>query len=293
MGDDPCVSASVKQVKIESVDDRSVTFSTRSASRTGDPHECLRRKFTVPRAEVHTTPGKGVPQPVELKKGKTGRLYLTRAGWGTKSADGFQIHGMEDAQFKYPNCAAATQRLLTNLSVVPTSILVRGHLENETEFFDIELIGPDAAESQAIHWNSADYLDVRLSSRGARRLRLTSRSTTAKLWPISIKIKGSPAIDLAVSGEVDLLNIEMAEGEQELKYTKPGSPIKVTLTQLGVAAFHLTPQAVAELTGAAAHVVAPCHGCAQQTPERAQQVLERVGKRSGVTRRRPVRHGSV
>jgi hypothetical protein len=277
----------VKQVKIESVNDTHVAFSTRSASRTGDPHECLRRTFTVPRAEVHTTPGKGVPQPVELKKGKTGPLYLTRAGWATKSVDGFQIHGSEDVQLKAPVCAGGTPRLLTNLSVVPASILIRGHLEDDTEFFNIELIGPDAAESQAIRWNCADYLDVRLSSGGARRMRLKSRSTTAKIWPISIKIKGCPAFDLAVSGEVDLLNLEMAEGEQELTYAKPGSPVKLALTQVGVAAFHVTPQVVAELTGETAHAVHPCHGC-------AQQALERTAKRaSGVTRRRPQRDRSI
>jgi hypothetical protein len=287
MGDDPCISASIKQVKIESVNDTHVSFSTRSASKTGDPHDCLRRTFTVPRTEVYTAPITGAPLPVELAKNKIGTLYLSRAGWEARSSDGFQIHGKEDALFKYPLCAGATQRLLTNLSVIPTSIVVRGHLEDDTEFFDIELIGPDAAESQAIQWNSADYLDVRLSSRGARRLRLKSRSTTAKVWPISIKIKGCPAIDLAVSGEVDLLNIEMAEGEQELKYAKPRSPIKVVLTQVGVAAFHVTPQAVAELTGEIAHAAGPCHGC-------AQQALERAGKRGpGVTRRRPQRAGSV
>ncbi len=287
MPGDPCVAASIQQVKIENVNDTHVTFSARSASRTGDPHECLRRTFTVPRAEVHTPPAKGGPRPVELKKGKTGPMFLTRAGWETKSTDGFHLYGKQDALFKFPDCAAAMMRLLTNLSVVPTSIIVRGHLEDDTEFFDIELIGPDASESQAIHWSSADYLDVRLSSRGARRLRLKSRSMSAKLWPISIKIKGSPAIDLAVSGEVDLLNIELAEGEQEIKYAKPGAPIKVALTQVGVAAFHVTPQAVAELTGETAHAAVPCHGC-------AQQALERAGKRSsGVTRRRPLRDRSA
>jgi hypothetical protein len=176
---------------------------------------------------------------------------------------------------------------LTNLTVVPASILVRGHLDDDPEFFDLELIGPDATESQAIHWNSADYLEVRLSSRGARRLRLKSRSTTAKIWPISIKIKGCPAFDLAVSGEVDLLNIEMAEGEQDITYAKPRSPIKVALTQVGVAAFHVTPQAVAELAGEIAHPAQPCHGC-------AQQAVERSAKRTpGVTRRRPQRDRAI
>src|ERR1041384_5681739 len=221
MGDDPCRSASVKQVTIESVSDTNVSFSTRSASRTGDPHECLLRTFTVSRADVDMTPGKAAPPPVELKPGNTGLLYLTRAGWTAMSADGFAIHGSAEVALKVPDCAAGTARLLPRLTVVPTSIVVRGHLAGELEFFDLELLGPDAADAQAIHWNSANYLDVRLSSRGARRLRLKSRSTAAKIWPIAIRIKGSPAFDLAVSGEVDLLSAEMAEGPQEVAYAKP------------------------------------------------------------------------
>jgi hypothetical protein len=288
MGVDPCVAASTKLVKIEDVSDTHVTFSTRSASGAGGAEQSLLRTFTVPLTEVYTTPSEQGPLPVELKKGNTGALFLTRKGWETKSADGFSIFGSDAALFKIPNCAAAMQRLLTNLSVVPTSILIRGHLQDDTEFFDIELIGPDAAQSQAIHVNSADYIDVRLTSRGARRVRLKSRSMTAKLWPISIKIKGYPAIDLAVSGEVDLLDIEMADGEQELQYTRPGSPIKVALTQTGVAAFHVTPQAVVELTGEPAHAAAPCHGC-------AQQALDRAGKRAsaGSRRRAPLRDRSA
>jgi hypothetical protein len=287
MGDDPCRSASVKQVTIESVDDTSVSFSTRSASRTGDPHECLLRTFTVPRANVDMTPGKAAPPPVELKPGNTGPLYLTRAGWEVKSADGFTIHGSTEVQLKVPDCAAGTARLLTRLTVVPTSIVVRGHLAGEPEFFDLELLGPDVADAQAIHWNSANYLDVRLSSRGARRLRLRSRSMTAKLWPIAIRVKGSPAFDLAVSGEADLLNVEMAEGPQEITYAKPRAPIKIALTQLGVAAFHVTPQAVAELTGELAHPAQPCHGCGPQAAART------AGRPSGVTRRRAQRDRSL
>jgi hypothetical protein len=288
MGDDPCIGASVK-VKIASVDGSAVTFLARSASRTGDPAECLLRTFTVARAELYVPPATAVnvPQPVDLKPGNTGLLYLTRAGWDTKSSDGFLIHGTGDVLFKIPNCAAGAQRLLTNLSVVPTSIVVRGHLEGDAELFDLELIGPEAAEAQVIEWNSADYLDVRLTSRGARRLRLKSRSTTAKIWPISIKIKGCPAFDLAVSGEVDLLNIEMAEGEQVVNYAKPGASIKLALTQLGVAAFHVTPQAVAELTGEVAHAAAPCPGCAPHAPERT------IKRAPGVTRRRPARERSA
>jgi hypothetical protein len=276
MGDDPCIAASIKQVKIEDVNDTQVTFSARSASQSGDPHECLLRSFTVPLTAVYTAPLMGAPKPVDLVKGNIGLLYLTRAGWEAKSRDGFDLYGKGVVPFKTPNCAAAMPRLLTNLSVVPTSIVIRGHLEGDVEFFDLELLGPDAAESQALRWNGADYLEVRLSSRGARRLRLKSRSTTAKIWPISIEIKGRPAIDLAVSGEVDLLGTDMADGEQELSYAKPGAPIKLVLTQVGVAAFHLTAQAVAELT-------VPCHGC-------VEQAVERGGKRtSAAPRRRPLR----
>lgn len=281
MGGDPCNHASTQPVKIEGVDDKNVSFSTRSASLSGDPHESLLRTFTVPLAELYTKPIKGTPPPVELAKGRVGCLYLSRAGWEIKSPDGFNLYGKDQVLFKIPDCAAATVRLLTNLSVIPTSIIVRGHLEGETEFFDVELLGPDAAESQAIHWNGADYVDVRLTSRGARRLRLQSRSTTAKIWPISINIKGAPAIDQAVSGAVDVLRHEMADGNQAIVFGKPGAPVTLCLTQDGVSAFHLTPQAVAELSGGIGPATQPCcPGCVQQE-------LERTRKRaSGVTRRR-------
>lgn len=280
MGGDPCQAASIKTVKIESVDDKHVTFLTRSASRTGDRHECLLRSFTVPRSEVYTARIKGAAPSVELKKHKVGTLYLSRAGWETRSADGFPIFGKHAAQFKQPDCAAASTRLLTDLRVIPTSILVRGHLEGQSEFFDLELLGPDAAQAQAIDWSGADYLDVRLTPRGTKRLHLKPR-TVARIWPVSIVVKGSPAVDQAVSGEVDLLSDDLADGAQRLEYASRGDAIRVSLTQAGINAFHLTPQVVAELSiGAVRVVTAPCHGCAHRE-------LERTRKRgTGTARRR-------
>jgi hypothetical protein len=280
MGGDPCKAASIKRVKIENVDDKHVTFLTRSASRTGDRHECLLRSFTVPRSEVYTAAIKGAPPPVELKKNKLGALYLSRAGWETTSDDGYAIFGKHAATFKIPDCAAASTRMLTQLRVIPTSIVIRGHLEGAAEFFDLELLGPDAGESQAIDWNGADYIDVRLTPRGAKRLRLKPRAV-AKIWPISIVVKGNPAIDQAVSGEVDLLNDDLADGVQELEYRSPGAGVRVTLTQAGVNAFHLTPQVVAELSQHAVRVVSgACHGCAQREVERTRK------RAAGATRRR-------
>jgi hypothetical protein len=203
---------------------------------------------------------------------------LTRAGWDATSSDGFMIHGVEWTVLKEPLCAAAA-RVLTELVVVPSSITVRGHVEGETEFFDIELIGPDAAESQAIIWNGADYIDLRLSQRGARRLRVKARSTTVRFWPVRIRVTGAPQVDPVVSGEVDLLDIEMADRTQQLVYAKPGAAIKLVLSPDGVTAFHVTPQVVAERSGKTGRVVRPCQGCAEtghgRAPKRASRVAHR------------------
>lgn len=279
-GGDPCQFGIVPQVTIEAVTDTSVSFTTRSASRSGDPHEALRRTFTVPRTEVHEAPITGVPRPVAMKPGATGPLFLSRAGWKATTPDGFGIHGHDRAVLKLPSCAGAPRRVLSKLTVVPTSIAIRGHLAGETDFVDIELLGPDAAGPQRISWQGADYIELRLTPRGARRLGLKGRATTAKLWPIWIAIKGSPEIDRAVFGEVDLLNRAMADGEQDLVFAKPGAPITLSLTQDGVNAFHVTPQAVAELSMDLRHANQPCTGC-------AQQALEHAGKRvPGGARRR-------
>ena len=281
---DPCFGAGVEQVKIESASDTYVSFSTRSASQTGDLDECLLRTFTVPLAEVYTAPIQGIQQ-VKLVKGEIGTLVLSRAGWATKSSDGSQIFGGDRALFKEPKCAAMT-RLLTSLVVVPTSITVRGHLEGDSEFFDLELIGPDAADAQDIGWNGADYIDLRLTTRGARRLGLKPRPATVQIWPVRIRVTGAPVIDPSVTGEVDLLSIEMADRLQAFAYAKPGAPVKLVLSQDGVNAFHVTPQLVAELSGETARLVGTCHGCAQTVRDHARTRASRASRASRESRRR-------
>lgn len=236
----------VPQVKIEVVDDKNVSFATRSASRSGDAKESLLRTFQVPLTEVYTTPIPGAPKAVEMRPGATGPLYLSREGWETTTRDGFGIYGADRVSAKYPNEAAIPSPPLTRLTVVPTSIRIHGHLQGETAFFDIDLLGHDAAESQDIAWNSADYIELRLTEHGARRLHVKSGETTVKVWPIKIFIKGSPAIDRAIVGEVDILDSEMANSVQQLAFAKHGSPIVLALTPDGVDAFHVTPQAAAE-----------------------------------------------
>jgi hypothetical protein len=239
----------VPQVKIQAVDDKNVSFSTRSASKSGDAKEALLRTFTVPRTEVYTAPIPGAPTSVKVESGATGPLYLSLEGWKVTTPDGFGIYGANRTFGKFPNEGALPAAPLTRLIVVPTSICISGHLEGETEFFDIELLGPEAAEVQAIVWNSADYLELQLTDQGARRLRVKSRSTKVKVWPIKIVITGAPSIDPSVTGEVDLLDSEMADSVQHLAFAKRGAPITLALTPDGVDAFHVTPQAVAEQAG--------------------------------------------
>src|SRR4051812_20479661 len=93
-GGDPCFGAGVEQVTIESVSPQSVSFSTRSASLTGDPHECLLRTYKVSRVDVYEDPVAGAQHQVELASGATGTLFLSRAGWEATS-DGYKIHGNE------------------------------------------------------------------------------------------------------------------------------------------------------------------------------------------------------
>jgi hypothetical protein len=247
-----CTHAMVQQVTIEAVDDQTVTFTTRSASNPGNLDDSLRRTFTVPVSEVWTTPIEGAPPPVELRPGAVGNLFLSRAGWEAVSADGRQIFGAgtDAAVFKWPWCAAPP-RILCDLSVVPASVVVRGHLEGRAEFFEIELLGDDAAGTQHIRWNSTDYIELRVTARGAQRLGLGDAATTAKLWPTRITIAGSPACDRTISGEVDVLDAELAGWSQDIVLA-PGAPITLSLTLDGVSAFHVAPQAAARSAAGAA-----------------------------------------
>jgi len=244
----------VPQVKIQTVDDKTVSFATRSASQSGDAKESLLRTFTVPLSEVYTAPIPGAPTAVAMQPGATGPLYLSRESWNTTTPDGFGIYGAAQFDGKFPKEGAIPSAPLTKLTVVPTSIRIDGQLEGSAAFFEIELLGPQAAESQDITWNSADYLELRLTEAGARRLQVASGPmavTTVKVWPIKIVIAGSPAIDQTVSGEVDILDREMADSVQQFAFARQGAPIALLLTPDGVDAFHVTPEAVAEQSNAA------------------------------------------
>src|SRR5882762_347071 len=119
----------VEQVQIEHADDKTVTFGTRSGSKSGDRDECLRRSFTCPIAEVWTQPIEGAPPPVAMQPGAVGTLFLSRAGWQTRSADGYPIYGAGTPieRIKWPDNAAGSQ-LVGALTVIPSSIVVHGTL---------------------------------------------------------------------------------------------------------------------------------------------------------------------
>jgi len=241
-----CNFAIVQQVTIEWIDDRNVSFTTRGAG-DGTADQNLRRTFTVPLSEVYTQVIHGAPPPVAMVPGATGNLYLSREGWQATTADGcYRIFGVAQAIFKYPRCGAVATPPLTRLTVLPTSIIVRGHMPDDETFYDIELSGPDAAEAQDLAWNGVSYIEVHLTSRGARRMGLGAHARSVQLWPTRIRIKGSPAIDQAVLGEVDVLDAELAACTQHIAFTRRGGQVTLVLTQDGVNAFHVTPQAAAE-----------------------------------------------
>jgi hypothetical protein len=239
-----CNFAIVQQVTIVSIDDTNVSFTTRGTGPSGSSDENLRKIFTVARSEVYVRKIDGAPPSVDLIPGATGNLFLSRVGWQCVTNDGFRIYGCDHAIFKFPTCGGIATPIITQMTVIPTSIVVRGHLPEQTIFYDIELSGPDADHEQHIMWNGVDYIALRLTARGARRMGVGAHARAIDLWPTRIRIKGSPAIDQAVLGEVDVLDREMADCTQTLSFSRHGAPVTLRLTQDGVNAFHVTPQAV-------------------------------------------------
>jgi hypothetical protein len=240
----------VLAVTIDAVTARTVTFRARSASKTGDANECLLRQYTVPLEQIYVKPIAGAPDAVPLMPGASGNLFLSREGWQTLDDEGFGIYGIDHASFKWPLCGAAPSRVLSALHVVPTSIVVHGHLEGGDTFFELELLGPDAATSQSMTWDGANHVEIRLSPSGAAKLGVAAGATVATVWPTRILVRGAPAFDPVVHGVVDLLNHELAGEHQRLVFAAHGAPIALSLTQDGVNEFHVTPQAVAEFADA-------------------------------------------
>lgn len=234
--------AMVDKVQIEKVDDNNVTFATRSGTNSGDPDECLRRTFTCPVSEVWTHSITGAPPPVALQPGAVGNLFLSGTGLQTKSADGYSIYGAGSPllRLKWPDAAAISQ-LAGELSVVPTSIVVRGVPKDGGPFFDLELLGPDAADAQDITWNGAEYIKLRLTARGAKHLHMGEHATTMAVWPTKITVTGAPAGDPGDTGSIDVLDSELAALAQHLAFARHGAPVSLALTQLGFAVFHVVP----------------------------------------------------
>jgi hypothetical protein len=232
----------VPQVRIDRVDDMTVAFTTRSASRSGDADERLLRQFVCPLSEVATQPMPNAPAPVAMQAGAMGPLFLTAAGWQTKSADGYQLYGVGTpiARIKYPDDGAILE-FAGDLAVVPSSIVVHGTLAGATGFVDIELLGPDAAEGQHIAWTGAAYIALQLTPHGAKRLHLPAHVQTAEVWPTRIAITASPVSDPSVSGTVDILDSHLAAQAQDIAFARHHEPIRLTLTQNGFAALHTMP----------------------------------------------------
>lgn len=241
--------AVVEQVKIERIDETSVSFSTRTASKTGLADDCLLRTFTCPLSEVWTAPINGAPPPVAMRPGAIGCLYLSRAGWDTRSADGYMIFGATTGlpNFKYPDAAAAP-RMISHLMVIPTRLVVRGTPEGGSEAVELDLLGSDVAQAQEIAWSGADFIEVRLTQRGSQRLHHTGCGDTLRVWPTRFTVTGAPAVEPTLTGEVDLLNSELAALVQRVSFTRHGAPISLALTQDGFSAFHVVPGMTAPLS---------------------------------------------
>jgi hypothetical protein len=229
-----CTHALVANVTIESVDETTVSFWTRSESRTGDPSERLRRLFTVPVAELWTDPIPGQPAPVELTPGATGPLFLSRTGWKIAMADGFPVFGIANADFKFPDCLGAEPRH-DRLTVIPSELVIHGFVEGNAKPIQIDLLGPDAAEAQDVRWSGAETIEIKLTSNGNGEISMV------KVWPTRIVVRGSAASAPTTAGEVDLLDTELAGHEQHIQFAKRGAEISLVLTQDGFGAFHVVP----------------------------------------------------
>jgi hypothetical protein len=232
----------VSQVTIESVDDQTVSFWTRSDSKTGDPNERLRRLFTVAVKEVWTAPIPGQPAPVVMKPGATGPLFLSRTGWQTTTTDGFHIlgAGTDAVSFKLPECLAAAP-FQGDLMVVPSKLRVLGYPEGKAERVEIDLLGPDAAESQDLQWHGSEYVEIRMAAHAANGASVAAPGGTMKLWPTQVIVHGSARSAPAISGEVDLLDGNLAAHGQHIQFARRGTPISLVLTQNGFGAFHVIP----------------------------------------------------
>jgi hypothetical protein len=68
------------------------------------------------------------------------------------------------------------------------------------------------------------------------------------VWPLRLTVKGSPVFDASVSGQVDVLDYEMAQVVQRISFEQQGGAVTLALTQDGITAFHVTPQIVAEMS---------------------------------------------
>ncbi len=237
-----CNFAMVPQVTIESVDAQNVSFWTRSDSKTGDPSERLRRLFKVAVTEVWTAPIPGQPAPVAMKPGATGPMYLSRTGWQTTTPDGFHIlgAGTDAISFKFPECLAAGP-LQASLVVIPSQLVVKGYEVGKDEPFQIDLLGPEAAESQDLEWNGAEYLEIRMADHAANGSDATERPGTVKVWPTEIVVAGRAKSTPLLSGVVDLLDGELAGHEQRIQFDRRGNEISLILTQDGFGAFHVVP----------------------------------------------------
>lgn len=228
-----CTHAMVPQVTIASVDAQNVSFWTRSDSKTGDPNERLRRLFTVGIKEVWTAPIPGQPAPVEMKPGATGPLFLSRTGWQATTPDGFHIlgSGTDAVSFKLPACLG-TPPYQGDLTVIPKKLVVQGYPEGQSELVQIDLLGPDAAESQDLLWHGSEYVEIRMAH---------AANGSMKLWPTQIIVSGSAKSAPLASGEVDLLDGNLAAHAQHIQFARRGMPVSLVLTQNGFGAFHVVP----------------------------------------------------
>jgi hypothetical protein len=229
-----CLYAMLQQVEIDEVTPDKISFFTRSSLET-------RERFTVQAKDVWAVPPAQTPKAVKLQKGAVGNLYMTRAGWAAKAANGATIYEAgndEVVLFKWPQCKP--YRTIEDLDVVPSSIVVTGAAKNGQQKIKMDLLKDEfVAPHQSLVWNGAQEILIALSDTGVKKY----ETDTLAVWPTSIKVTGKPAAP-AIEGTVDILDAEYSDFIQTLAWKQVNAPVTLRLAVGGFNAFDAPPNAL-------------------------------------------------
>jgi hypothetical protein len=231
MAGDDCVYATVRDVRIVSFDDQSITFVTRCAAVDKDAR--LPRRYKVRRDQVAEAGFSGGPAAVRIAVDEIGALYLDADGWATKAeTTGELMFGSGQQVFKWPRCGDAGQ-YTELLAVEPSKVEIHGQLEGSNKFIDVDVWNPaQAASSQTIEWDAVSYIAIELATDYAQHLGVAK---TVKLFPTRILVTGYAIKtgDETLVGAVEVLERAYAAHTQDLSFADRDGTLDLDLTEQG------------------------------------------------------------